>query len=146
MTKTVIREIIIALLICLALLLILSVLFYNYIPANKVIPEAVQYAPSKDVQTQLNSSVNDNSNEILKTYEITAQELENYQKTNEYKPGKANPFADISDTPETNEGDSQSVTTNPGNSGNTNNSGTTSNGSSNNSNSSGTLFEGSSSK
>ena len=42
MTKTIIRETIIALLVCLAVLLLLSVLLYNYIPANKVVPETVE--------------------------------------------------------------------------------------------------------
>ena len=41
MTKTIIREAIIALLVCLAVLLILSVALYNYIPTNKVVPETV---------------------------------------------------------------------------------------------------------
>jgi hypothetical protein len=99
MTKVIIRETIIALLVCLAVLLILSVALYNYIPTNKVIPETVEYAPTKEIQTQLNSAVEDNSNEILMTYEITAQDLDNYERTNEYNPGKANPFAAASEQP-----------------------------------------------
>ena len=39
MAKVIIRETIIALLVCLAVLLILCVALYNYIPGNKVIPE-----------------------------------------------------------------------------------------------------------
>jgi len=111
MTKVVIRETIIALLVCLAVLLILSIALYNYIPANKVVPESVQYSPSKEIQTQLNAAVEDNSKEILMTYEVTATDLDNFEKTNEYNPGKANPFAPISDEPDepTNPG-----TTNPG--------------------------------
>lgn len=96
MTKIVIREIIISLLVCLAVLLILSVVLYNYIPTNKVVPETIEYSPSKDIQTQLSSEVEDNSEEILMTYEITAQDLDNYERTNEYNPGKANPFAPVS--------------------------------------------------
>lgn len=95
MTKTIVKEIIIALLTCLAILLILSVAFYNFIPANKVVPEAVEYAPSKEIQTQLNTAVEDNSKEIIITYEVTSQDLDNYERTNEYNPGKANPFAAI---------------------------------------------------
>ena len=83
MTKTIIRETIIALLVCLAVLLILSVALYNYIPTNKVIPEVVEYTPSKEIQTQLNAAVEDNSEEIIMTYEVTAQDLDNYEKTNE---------------------------------------------------------------
>ena len=97
MTKTIIREAIIALLVCLAVLLILSVALYNYIPTNKVVPETVEYSPTKEIQSQLNSAVEDNSSEILMTYEITAQDLDNFERTNQYNPGKANPFANVTE-------------------------------------------------
>lgn len=116
MTKTIIKEIIIALLTCLAILLILSVAFYNFIPANKVVPEAVEYAPSKEIQTQLNTAVED-SKEIIVTYEVTAQDLDNYERTNEYNPGKANPFApikeEIPDEPNGDNNSNGSVTQEP---------------------------------
>lgn len=124
MTKTIIKEIIIALLICLAILLILSVAFYNFIPSNKVVPESVEYAPSKEIQTQLNTAVEDNSKEIIVTYEVTAQDLDNYERTNEYNPGKANPFApikeEVPDEPngDNNEPNIQQPTTTPGSSNN----------------------------
>ena len=38
MFKSVIKEILIMLLLCVAIVLILGVIFYNYIPTNKVIP------------------------------------------------------------------------------------------------------------
>ena len=43
MTKTIIREAIIALLVCLAVLLILSVPLYNYSPPNMFVHENVEY-------------------------------------------------------------------------------------------------------
>ena len=98
MVKVIIRETIISLLVCLAVLLVLSLVFYNYIPSNKVIPETVEYKPSKEIQTQLNTAVNDDSKEIIMTYEITSQDLDNYERINEYNPGKANPFAPVSET------------------------------------------------
>ena len=96
MTKVIIRETIISLLVCLSVLLILSVALYNYIPANKVVPEAIEYTPSAEIKAQLNTEVEDNSSEILMTYEVTASDLDNFEKTNEYNPGKANPFSPIS--------------------------------------------------
>ncbi len=97
--KVFFRETIIALLICLAVLLVLSVALYNYIPSNKIIPEVVQYSPSQEIQAQLNAS--NNNDEIVMTYEykseVTAQDINNYEKTNNYNPGKANPFAPISE-------------------------------------------------
>ena len=99
MVKVIIRETIISLLVCLAVLLILSVLLYNYIPSNKVIPEAVEYAPSAEIQTQLSTEIEDNSSEIIMTYEITEQDLDRFERANEYNPGKINPFAVVSDEP-----------------------------------------------
>ena len=97
MVKTLIKEIIIALLVCLAVLLVLSVLLYDFIPTNKVIPEAVEYEPTSEIEVELNAAVDDNSDQIIKTYEITANDLENFERTNEYLPGKANPFAAVSE-------------------------------------------------
>lgn len=142
MAKVIIRETIISLLVCLAVLLILSVVLYNYIPANKVIPETIKYTPSKEVQTQLNATVDDNPEEILMTYEITAQDLDNYERTNEYNPGKVNPFAAVSNSTSGDEGGNGagSNTSNPSGSG----SSTTTPGGNNNS--SGSLFENGNSK
>lgn len=104
MAKVIIRETIIALLVCLAVLIILSVVLYNYIPSNKVVPETVEYTPSKEIKNQLDAAVEDNSDEIIMTYEITATDLDNFEKTNEYNPGKVNPFAAYSETPDDNGG------------------------------------------
>ena len=93
MGKVIFRETIIALLVSIAVLLILGVALYNYMPSNKVIPETVEYTPTKEIQEQLSSAVEDNSKEVIVTYEVTANDLDNYEKTNEYNPGKANPFA-----------------------------------------------------
>lgn len=139
MVKVIIRETIIALLVCLAVLLLLSVALYNYIPTNKVVPEVIQYEPSKEVKNQLNTEVKDDSEEILMTYEITANDLDNYERIDEYNPGKANPFAPVSENVDGDGGNidgSGNTSTDPIN---------PSNGSSNNG-SSGSLFENGSSK
>ena len=100
MVKTIIKEIIIALLVCLAVLLVLSVILYDFIPSNKIIPEPVEYQPSSEVEVEINATVDDHSNEIIKTYEITANYLENFKRTDQYLPGKANPFAAVSEDPD----------------------------------------------
>ena len=140
MTKVIIRETIIALLVCLAVLIILSVVLYNYIPSNKVVPETVEYTPSREIQTQLNASVEDNSDEIIMTYEITATDLDNFERTNEYNPGKVNPFAAYSKTPD--EGDGSGSTGGSGGSTITGQGNQTTGGS----NSGGSLWENGSSK
>lgn len=96
MGKTIFRETIIALLVSIAVLLILSVALYNYMPSNKVIPETVEYTPTKEIQEQLNAEV-DEAQDTTEPYIVTANDLENYEKTNEYNPGKANPFAAASE-------------------------------------------------
>lgn len=139
MSKVIIRETIISLLVCLAILLILSVLLYNYIPANKVVPESVEYTPSAEIKNQLNTEVEDNYSEVLMTYEVTASDLENFERTNEYNPEKANPFSPLITDP-----------VEPGNGSNSGSSGSSNTGNSNdetdNNNSGGSLFENSSSK
>lgn len=97
MGKIVFRETIIALLVSIAVLLILSVVLYNYMPSNKVIPETVEYTPTKEIQEQLNAEV-DEAQDTTEPYKVTANDLENYEKTNEYNPGKANPFASVSES------------------------------------------------
>ena len=153
MTKTIIREAIIALLVCLAVLLILSVALYNYIPTNKVVPETVEYSPTKEIQSQLNSAVEDNSSEILMTYEITAQDLDNFERTNQYNPGKANPFAPEKQEENNSNGNSSNGNSNSGNSNNSGSTGNNSSGSTTGTpvtpakgSSEGKLFEGGSSK
>lgn len=116
MGKVIFRETIIALLVSIAVLLILSVALYNYMPSNKVIPETVEYTPTKEIQEQLSSAVEDNSKEVIVTYEVTANDLDNFEKTNEYNPGKANPFAAASEpsTGDTTGGsNSGNITTDP---------------------------------
>lgn len=97
MTKVVIREIIISLLICLLILTVLGILLYNFSPNRKVIPEADTYQASQEVKNEINTEVQDDSSQIIKTYEVTATDLDKYEKTNEYNPGKADPFAAVSE-------------------------------------------------
>lgn len=135
MGKVIFRETIIALLVSIAVLLILSVALYNYMPSNKVIPETVEYTPTKEIQEQLSSAVEDNSKEVIVTYEVTANDLDNFEKTNEYNPGKANPFAAASE-PST--GDTTG--------GNTSGGGTTTDPDDNNNQGGGSIWENGSSK
>ena len=134
MGKIIFRETIISLLVAIAVLLILSVILYNYMPSNKVIPETVEYTPTKEIQQQLNSQV-DEEQETTEPYVVTANDLDNYEKTNEYNPGKANPFAAASEP-------STGDTTENSNTGNT----TTDPIEGNNNNQGGTIYENGSSK
>ena len=52
MAKSVIKEIIIVLLLSLAIVLILGILFYEYIPISKEVPDEVQYSASSEVEAK----------------------------------------------------------------------------------------------
>ena len=93
MSKNLTKELIIALLIILAIILVLGVLLYGYVPTNKIIPEEVSYVTPKDVKEKLQSVDGVNEDEVILTYEINQTDLYNYQRINEYKPGKTNPFS-----------------------------------------------------
>ena len=92
MKKSIAKEIIIGLLLCLAILLVLAVLMYSYIPNNKVIPEPVSYKAPEEVKNVLEEAAMDTSQVIL-TYEVNSSDLSTAQRTNDYNPGKVNPFS-----------------------------------------------------
>lgn len=93
MAKTIIKEIIIALLLCLAIILILGVLLYGYVPTNKVIPEKVSYTTPSNIKEELSQVRGVDESEVILTYEVDSTDLNNYQKIKDYKPGKPNPFS-----------------------------------------------------
>lgn len=96
----VIKEIILFLLVCLLTMLLLAVLFYNYLPARKIIPEVVTYKASDTVTELLADNIDSTDNNVLLTfeggeYEVTKSDLKNYESIKEYVPGKSNPFAKV---------------------------------------------------
>jgi len=96
MVKSIIKEIIIIMLLLLAVILALGVLFYDYIPTNKLVPSIDTYTTAESVKAELNEQVT-NEETVLVTYEITESDLSTYAKTNQYKKGKANPFSTYED-------------------------------------------------
>ena len=92
---TVVREIIIILLLTLAIILILGVAIYQYIPTNKIIPETVAYTTPENVKTELQTDENVDTSEVVVTYQIDSTDLSNYKKIQEYVPGKKNPFSSV---------------------------------------------------
>lgn len=113
MTKNIIKEIIIILLLTLAIILVLGVLLYEYVPANKIIPEKVSYTTPEEVKTELETDVSESDEELYIDYHIDATQIRNYQKIQEYVPGRKNPFGEIGNE-ETNDGNQNSSTSNTG--------------------------------
>lgn len=91
--KTIIKELIIILLICLAIILILGILLYQYNPASKIIPEKVAYSTPENVKEELNKAQSVDESQVVMTYEINSSDLNNYRRINNYVPGKSNPFS-----------------------------------------------------
>lgn len=119
----VIKEIIIMLLICLVTMLVLAIALYKYIPNRKVVPEVVSYTASEEVKDLLADNIDTKSDKdnVILTYEVTASDLNGYQSTNIYVPGKSNPFAAASKSTTTDGGNDNSPSVdNDGNSGTTN--------------------------
>ena len=127
MAKKVVKELIIVLLLCLAIILLLGILLYEYVPITKTIPNAVSYTTPEDVKQELADSQAIDESQIIMTYEVNSTDLNNYAKIQDYKPGKANPFSayETTQTTETNGTNTTTGSTQAGGSGNsTTNSGT----------------------
>ncbi len=95
MAKNIIKEITIILLLTLAIILIMGVLLYGYSPSGKILPETVSYTTPEEAKQEIAQEGDADANQIVMTYEVTASDLKNYQRTNEYVQGKRNPFASI---------------------------------------------------
>lgn len=94
MFKTIIKEIIITLLLCIAILLVLSILFYDYNPINKVVPNKIAYSVPENIKNELEKVDVENTFAIEnKIYTIEGADLNIYKKSNSYNPSKVNPFA-----------------------------------------------------
>ena len=93
MAKSIIKELIIVLLLCLAIILILAILLYEYVPISKTIPNQVAYTTPEDVKQELLAAGDVDESQIIMTYEVNSEDLNNYARINDYNPGKANPFS-----------------------------------------------------
>lgn len=110
MAKTIIRETIIILLLCLAIILVLGVVLYNYVPANKVVPQEVSYSQSEEVKKAIQESADAENSQVILTYEIDETDLDNYEKFKDYKPGKTNPFSQVPSETQNTTGDNSQTT------------------------------------
>lgn len=87
------KEIVIILLLILAILLVLGVFLYDYIPMNKVVPKIEQYEAPNDVKQELQQSIEEEQNTMTPiVYEINNSDLNLYERTKDYDKGKVNPF------------------------------------------------------
>lgn len=94
MVKTIIKETCIILLLCVAIVLVFGILFYEYIPISKVIPNKVTYAVPEEVKNELQTTPAGTETEMQTLiYEIDSSDLKKYEKSGVLDKGKSNPFA-----------------------------------------------------
>ena len=92
MIKTILKEGVITILLCVAILLILSVIFYDYNPLTKTVPNKVAYVAPNEIKEELEGEISRlNTTNIV--YTIEGTDLNIYKQSNSYVSGKANPFA-----------------------------------------------------
>ena len=90
--KSIIKEIFIILLLCIAICLIFGVIFYDYIPTNKVVPSTVEaYKTSNTIKDEISQEIVDYPKQNI-TLEITESDLTIKKQDKSYDTGKANPF------------------------------------------------------
>ena len=99
MTK-IIKEIILMLLTCLAGMLLFAVVFYNYIPNRKIVPEIAVYNASEKIKELKSDDIDKRNETIIKTFQVTSSDLTNYKIANDYVAGKSNPFGSAKTNPD----------------------------------------------
>lgn len=121
---SVLKEISIIVLLCIIIILILGILFYDYIPINKTMPTQQAYVTPEEVKKEIEESISSETEKIEVTYEVTDSDLDMYKQSGSYTEGKANPFAlsenlnniedtnDIKDTNQNTSGEQQGNNTN----------------------------------
>ena len=93
MLKTILKETGIVILLLVVVTLLLAILFYDYIPSNKIVPVKIQaYDVPEEIEQELEEAIPTEQN-IVSTYYIDSMDLNLYEDTNEYDKGKPNPFA-----------------------------------------------------
>lgn len=113
MVKSVLKEIFIMLLLCIAIVLILGVIFYNYIPTNKTIPNKLaEYTTPENVKAEIDEKLSETEKQEI-SYQIDGADLKLYSQSHAYTTGKTNPFSASTKVDENTE--------NTGNTGNTEN-------------------------
>ncbi len=117
MPKIIFKEIFIVLLATVAIGLVLAVIFYQYVPSNRMIPTKVTaYKASEEVQKEINDQAQEEQLQSeTKVYEVTDSDLAMYKRTQSYNPGKADPFAPASSSPTGSENESTGNSVGTGN-------------------------------
>lgn len=96
MLKNILKEIIIIMLLLLAIILVLGIFLYEYIPTSKIVPKIETYQVPENIKNEIEENIDENKVQTIVTYEIDESDLKNYEKGKNYNKGKANPFEEYS--------------------------------------------------
>ena len=102
--KNILKEISIFVLIIVAIILVLGVLLYDYIPTSKVVPTTISYKTPENLQAEIKEELVEETQQVIITYEIDKSDLNEYQNSSSYKPGKQNPFEEYKEQTNANTG------------------------------------------
>lgn len=94
MKKQVFKQTITILLSIVLIVLIFAIIFYKYIPTNKILPTKVQaYKTPESIEQEIQESATEKEFESTnEVYEVTDSDLSMYQSKKSYTPGKSDPF------------------------------------------------------
>lgn len=151
--KSLSKELFIMALLLMIVVFMVGIIFYEYMPNNKTVPEPITYQTDGSTAsvlqeiaattTSTGGSTATETQSVIKSYSIGTKELSTAASKQSYTSGKTDPFAEYVET-------ATNTTTDGNTTGTTNNtSTTTTNAETNNSNSgstTGTFFESSSTK
>ena len=94
-------EVIRIILLAIAILILLVIALYEYVPSSIVLTEVTPYRQSDEIsniieQVSDTTSGEDGEDEsIIKSYTVTEKDLENYKGTYKYNNGRGNPFQNL---------------------------------------------------
>ena len=98
MIKSIIKEIFIILLVCVAIVLVMAVIFYNYIPTNKVVPTKVTaYQTPENIESEITADTIGNYTTQEENFTVEQTDINRYKQTKSYNPGKPDPFAEYTE-------------------------------------------------
>ncbi len=100
------KEIVFGVLFLIVVILIIGIIFYEFIP-NQIIPEATKYVQTSDtaklltqIEEEKQEEVKEEQEEVLKSYEVTSDDLSTYSNQSQYVKGKNHPFFDYTSVKE----------------------------------------------
>ena len=102
MAKTILKQVVIILLMCGVLVLALAIVFYQYLPSNKVVPAKVTaYSTPSNRVAEITDGVTEKEFQSQnQTYELTDSDLQLFKSKKSYNPGKSDPFEEYNEISE----------------------------------------------